>query len=280
MIVAANYAPASRVSYPYLYERKPGELWITTMQGGLRMKVNVADLHSGEIPIHQPPPPTVPRPGGIIAFGDSTTAFRPGAVAKVYSQRVDEALQSFGSSLSVANAGIGGNTTREARKRLVKDVLQYKPRIVIMQFGINDAAVDVWKKPPAKEPRVLLADYVENMKFMIAEARKQKAKVILMTTNPVRWTSKLREMYGHPPYLPEVADGFDSPFLASYNEALRKLAKDLDVPLVDVRAAYPDFAQKHQKTIDDMLPDGIHPGDLGHQLVAELLVPAIRSQLR
>jgi hypothetical protein len=26
-----------------------------------------------------------------------------------------------------------------------------------------------------------------------------------------------------------------------------------------------------------MLPDGMHPGDLGHELVAELLVPAIRS---
>ena len=48
MIVAANYVPGGRVSYPYLYERKPGELWITTMQGGLRMKINVADLGAGE----------------------------------------------------------------------------------------------------------------------------------------------------------------------------------------------------------------------------------------
>ena len=28
-----------------------------------------------------------------------------------------------------------------------------------------------------------------------------------------------------------------------------------------------------------MLSDGMHPGDLGHELVAELLVPAIRSVL-
>ena len=280
VIVAANYGPAGRVSYPYLYERKPGELWITTMQGGLRMKVQVADLSAGEIPVSKVQLPAPPRPGGIIAFGDSTTALRPGAVEKVYSQRVDEALQGIGSSLSVANAGVGGNTTREARKRLVKSVLQYKPRIVIMQFGINDAAVDVWKTPPATEPRVPLAEYLENMTFMIAESRKQKAKVILMTTNPLRWTSRLREMYGKPPYLRDAEDGFDSPFLAAYNEALRKLAKELDVPLVDVRAAYPAFALKHQKTIDEMLLDGMHPGDLGHQLVAELLVPAIRSQLR
>jgi lysophospholipase L1-like esterase len=29
-----------------------------------------------------------------------------------------------------------------------------------------------------------------------------------------------------------------------------------------------------------MLPDGMHPGDLGHQLVAELLVTAIRDVVR
>ena len=51
---------------------------------------------------------------GIVMFGDSTTALRPGAVQKVYAQRVGEALQGIGSSLGVHNAGIGGNTTKNA----------------------------------------------------------------------------------------------------------------------------------------------------------------------
>lgn len=280
VIVAANYASGGRVSYPYLYERTPGELWITTMQGGLRMKINVADLNSGEIPVFTPPPAAVPKPNGIIMFGDSTTALRPGSIQKVYSVRVSEALQGIGSSLAVYNAGIGGNTTRDARKRFERDVLQHKPKVVVMQFGINDAAVDVWKKPPATESRVPLAEYEANLRALIDEARKQKAKVILMTTNPVRWTSKLKDMYGHPPYRPEAEDGFDVPILASYNDAMRKLAKELNVPLVDVRAAYPDFAAKHKTTIDQLLPDGMHPNDLGHQLVSELLVPVIRDAVR
>jgi lysophospholipase L1-like esterase len=33
-------------------------------------------------------------------------------------------------------------------------------------------------------------------------------------------------------------------------------------------------------TVEAMLTDGMHPGDLGHQLVAELLVPAIRDAVR
>ncbi len=280
VVVAANYGAGKRVSYPYLYERTPGEFWITTMQGGLRMKVQAGGLSAGQIPVYQPPPRVLPKPGGIIMFGDSTTALRPGAVQKVYSQRVQEALQSIGSSLTVANAGISSNTTRDARKRFQKDVLQYQPRIVVMQFGINDAAVDVWRKPPATEPRVSLADYEANLRALVKAAQQQKARVIFMTTNPLRWTSKLKDLYGQPPYRPEAEDGFEAPVLSRYNETLRKLAAELKILLVDVQAAYPDYARQHQTTVDALLVDGMHPGDLGHQLVAELLLPVIRDQMR
>ena len=37
-------AKGGRVSYPYMLERRPGELWITSMQGNLRAKVREADL--------------------------------------------------------------------------------------------------------------------------------------------------------------------------------------------------------------------------------------------
>lgn len=278
VIVAANYGAGGRVSYPYLYERRPGELWITTMQGGLRMKINIADLGAGEIPVFKPPRKAVPKPGGIVMFGDSTTA--PRGTVKVYAQRVETALQSIGSTLTVHNAGVAGNTTSAGLKRLQTGVLAYKPRIVVMQFGINDSAVDVWRKPPATRPRVSLETFLANYRAMIAAARKQGAKVILMTTNPLRWASKTRELYGKPPYKPDAEDGFESPHLRAYNEAVRALAKELDVPLADVHAAYPGFAAKHKTTVDEMLLDGMHPGDPGHELVAELLVPAIRDLLR
>ena len=278
VIVAANHAPGGRVSYPYLYERKPGELWITTMQGDLRMKINVADLGAGEIPVFVPPPKAQPKPGGIIMFGDSTTA--PRGSVKVYATRVEIALQSIGSSLSVSNSGVPSNTTAQARKRLQEEVLRHKPRIVVMQFGINDSAVDVWKKPPMTEPRVSLSAFIDNYRAMITEAQQQGAKVIVMTTNPLRWTSKLRELYGKPPYQADAEDGFESLNLTRYNDALRTLATELKVPLVDVHTAYPAFAEKHKTTIDAMLTDGMHPGDLGHQLVAELLAPAIRDAVR
>ncbi len=46
-----------------------------------------------------------------------------------------------------------------------------------MQFGINDSAIDVWKNPPASEPRVNLESYVTNYRNMVTAARKAGAKL-------------------------------------------------------------------------------------------------------
>lgn len=282
VVVAANYAAGGRVSYPYCYERRPGELWITTMQGGLRMAVAIDQLAKGGegIPVHRPPATVEPKPGGICMFGDSTTAFRPGSIDKVYSVRVAEALQGIGSTLTVHNAGVGGNSTREAKQRLERDVLRHRPRVVVMQFGINDSAIDVWRKPPATEPRVPLDEFTKNLRSMIETIRQQNAQVILMTANPLRWTAQLKQLYGHPPYLVDAEDGFESPTLLPYNEAMRKLGAEMKVPVIDLHAAYPEFAKRNQTTIDGLLLDGMHPNDRGHALAAELLLPAIRAAVR
>jgi hypothetical protein len=40
--------PKSWLSYPNVFERRPGELWITTLQGGLRAKIKESDFAAGE----------------------------------------------------------------------------------------------------------------------------------------------------------------------------------------------------------------------------------------
>lgn len=280
VIVAANYAGGGRVSYPYLYERRLGELWITTMQGGLRMKVNAAELGKGSIPVYQPPVAAAPAPGGIWLFGDSTTAHRPGAVEKVTSVRLDEALQSIGSSLSVHNAGIGGNTTRDGLKRFEADVLAHRPRVVVIGFGINDAAIDVWKKPPAPEPRVPLAEYRDNLRTIAMKAREKGAKVIFLSPNPLRWTSLLRDLYGKPPYEPDSETGFDEPVLESYREAMSGLGAELSVPVLDVPQVWTAALAEKGGKIDSFLLDGMHPNDAGHEATAAALLPMVRGELR
>lgn len=207
---------------------------------------------------------TAGEPVTMVAFGDSTTA--PRGNLTVYSAILQEELQ----NVTLINAGISGNTTEMARNRFEKDVLAHKPKLVILQLGINDAAVDVWKTPPATEPRVKLERYAENLEYFVKTLKGTGTRVIVMGPNPLRWTELLKKMYGKQPYDPASPDGFNG-LLVKYHEAAAKVAQANEVPFIDTQRAYRDRAAKEKIEVDKLLLDGMHPNDEGHRLVAGLL---------
>ena len=213
---------------------------------------------------HADPAPT------IVAFGDSTTAPRGNLV--VYASLLQQQFP----SARVINAGVGGNSTVEARARFERDVLAHDPALVIIQFGINDSAVDVWKG--ADQPRVPLTDYAQNLAYFVQTLRQRGAAVILMTPNPMCWTDQLKEMYGKPPYHPDDPDGFNV-LLKQYAQQMRNLAAEEDVPLADAYAAFEQFDRVEGQSVSDLLLDGMHPNDRGHALETALLLPHVRRVL-
>ncbi len=215
------------------------------------------------------------EPKTLVAFGDSTTAKR--GDLKIYAGSLQRELTQQGLPIRVVNAGVGGHNTDHARARFAADVLDHNPDIVVIQFGINDAAVDVWKDPPANKSRVSLERYVENLRHFVSTLKARKVQVILMTPNPLRWTPKMREMYGKPPYLPGEPNGFNIK-LQEYAEAVRRMAKSEDVPLIDVYHGFEDYAKTHGNSVDDLLLDGIHPNERGHRLVADQLIAELLQQ--
>lgn len=211
----------------------------------------------------------------IVAFGDSTTALREG-VQQVYCQRLTQALHEIGLKVEMFNAGIPGNNTDQARQRFADDVLSHNPHLVIIQFGINDAAVDVWKDPPATEPRVPLERYVSNLRHFISTLQDRHAQVILMTPNPMRWTPQIRDMYGKPPYDPHDPDGINI-ILLQYARHLPNIAEEFAVPLIDVYQAYQAYPYPPDRQLADLYLDSQHPNDAGHALVASLLFDIIKQ---
>ncbi len=211
----------------------------------------------------------------IVAFGDSTTA--PRGTLQVYADCLRRDLPGKGINAKIINAGVGGNTTAAANARFEKDVLGRHPDLVIIQFGINDSAVDVWKKPPATASRVAKVQYRENLECFVDALREKGCKVILMTPNPLRWTLGLKGQYGKPPYRPDDADGFNVT-LSPYVDCMRAVAKNKKVPLVDVYAAFQSYGKVKGQSVDDLLLDGMHPNDRGHRLVADLLIKAMLKQ--
>jgi lysophospholipase L1-like esterase len=205
----------------------------------------------------------------IVTFGDSVTAARGRTV--VYPALLASDLSYDGQDVKVINAGIGGNTTNMAKVRFEKDVLLRKPDLVVVMFGLNDAAVDVWKDPPADKPRVALADYRKNLTEMIQTLKEQGTRVVLMTSNPLNWSETTLKLYGKSPYQPEDVDGLNV-MLHDYITAVREIAKTENVGFVDVFAAFEAYEAEPNHKPGSLSSDGMHPGDAGHRIIANLLI--------
>lgn len=265
---------AARQSYPYLYERSPGQLWITTMQGGLRMKIAEADLLA----------PAGSRADEaeftVVAFGTSTTARRAG-VENVYADLLRKELPKQGLPARVINQGVPSNRTTDAVARFESDVRAYKPNVVILLFGLNDSAVDVWRG--ASEPRVPIETYRKNLTAMVRTLKDDGVKPILVTPQPMHWTEKLKDLYAGPPHHDkspyDAADplGFNAT-LVDYVRVVREVAELEEVALVDLHQQFMDYHAVEDQDLSDLLLDGMHPNDKGHRMIADALLPIIASR--
>lgn len=259
----AGEESARHLAYPNLFEPRPGHLWLTTMQGGLRVELKESDFGA--------------ETATVVAFGDSTTATRGNL--NIYANRLETDFEARNIDAHVVNAGVPGNHTQDARLRFEQDVLAYRPDVSIIQFGINDAAIDVWKTPPATTPRVDLKQYEENLEHFVTVLKAQGSQIILMTPNPLRWVPQMLELYGQAPYQPLDEDGLNV-ILTDYAETLRNVAQRHNVPLVDVYQAFEDYGDQAGQSVNDLLLDGLHPNDAGHQLIGQLLNAELQDLLK
>lgn len=217
----------------------------------------------------------------IVALGDSTTeAGWEGNAESVYPERLKAMLAARGIDSDVINAGIGNTTSRQAFERLDSDVRRFDPDYVIIQFGINDSRIDA--SQGSTQPRLALDEYAGYLKAMTATLRADGAKPILMTPNPMRWS----ELYGDELKDPALGFDFDDPrginrLLDVYAQRVRDIARQENLPLVDVSERFEAYDRTPGQSIDDLLldDDGIHPNDTGHALIAEWLTEILMADL-
>jgi len=207
----------------------------------------------------------------IVTFGNSTTAPRKG-IEKVYAVRIHDALIEAGIPNKVINSGIGGSHTGSIRDndkgkvehgmdRFEKAVLSHHPDWVTLNFGLNDAYQD---NGIGTSSRIPLDKYISNLTYFITEIKRIDGKIILLTPNPL--SSKL--------------DQFRHDRLKLYKDAVIKLAKTQDVELINSWKLFHRFAKKSPEGMEGLLPDGTHPMDTGHQLIAEKIIKIIKKKSR
>ena len=269
-----------RVSYPYVCEITPGQLWITTMQGNLRMAVAEADLLDGVAALQRAL--RSPDRKRILFLGDSTTAHREREGVVTYEEQLGKRMRENRFSVDLVNAGVGGYTTRMAKNAFAKLTAGPDPDFVTIQYGINDSAIDVWADPPQTQPRVCEEEFAENLKWMIAQFQAKSIPVLLMTTSQLRWSEKTLGYYGNPPYDPNDPLSLTNVSLRRYNEVIRQVASETGVMLLDIFDRWDKIAAERGEDAVSalLLDDQMHPNTAGQAVVAEALYPILCEKLR
>ncbi len=196
----------------------------------------------------------------IVFLGDSIT--QGGAGPNGYVTMIRQALDKKHADLKieVIGAGISGNKVPDLQRRVDKDVIAKKPTIVFIYIGIND----VWhgEKDPA---RGTLPDaFVTGLKEVIGKCRDAGATVVLCT----------------PSVIGEKLDGANSldAKLDQYSDLSRKLAKELKLPLCDLRKAFLEHIKANNKDNAEkgiLTSDRVHLNLAGNQFVADTMLKTL-----
>lgn len=151
-------------------------------------------------------------------------------VVKWWRQQFPQAVVEF------VNAGIGGTSSHYGTARVREDVLAKRPDVVMVDFSVNDEA-------ETGEQAEFFAETFEGVIRQILEAKEEPAVVIL----------------NHVFY----ADGH------SAEQVHNRIGKHYDLPCISMRKAVYEkiLAGKYEQ--EEITPDGLHPGNLGHELAAK-----------
>jgi len=233
-------------------------------------------------------------PKTLICFGDSLTE---GAIGAAY---VDILRQRLPAAVRVINAGINGDTTINLLRRFKRDVVPYRPDLVVILVGLNDLTTAygwpsnrayyrfIKRVPIALTPALFARAYQR----LIAELRQHTNAQLALCT------------------LTTVGELLDDPFQAfidAYSTVVRALAEREQLPLIDLRRAFRTalledprdgppyhiwtplldsaaiglrgrtYAELGARRGYRLLCDGAHLAEAGAALVAETMLPCIQN---
>jgi lysophospholipase L1-like esterase len=183
----------------------------------------------------------------IVAFGDSITAGGDATEPKlIFWQRYADALQEIypHAKIEAINGATGGDRTGEGLVRLQEKVLNQKPDLVLIGFGMNDHNIAAYGTP--------LATFANNLATMIDRIRKETgAEIILYSTFP-----------------PNPKWHYGSHNMEAYALATEQVAREKHCAFADVYCNWLEIESK--KKPEDLLGNNInHPNDFGHWIYFE-----------
>lgn len=177
----------------------------------------------------------------IVGFGDSLMAGFGLGPGDGFTDKLQAALRAKGHDVTVANAGVSGDTSSGGLARLDWSVPD-GTRLVILELGANDMLRGV--SPSITE---------KNLDDMLAKLKARKIAVLLAGMRAA----------------PNLGADYQNAFDAIYP----KLAAKYDVPL------YPFFLDGVAGQSGLQLEDGLHPNPKGVAAMVERIMPAVEKAI-
>lgn len=142
-------------------------------------------------------------------------------------------------SITCINAGVGGTGSDNAVARVDDHVLRHHPDFVLTEFCVNDCPDDYYK---------------ETFEGLVRHILRSAGKPALMLLNNAHYDDSHNAESVHLP-----------------------IERHYDVPTVSVKHSICPLIENGTLKYTDVSPDGLHPNDYGHSLVAELITTALRE---
>ncbi|WP_420138840.1 arylesterase [Sphingomonas sp.] len=179
----------------------------------------------------------------ILALGDSLTAGHGLPRGASFADRLEYLLRAHYPHAAVVNAGVSGDTSAAALRRLptVLSALRHRPSLAIVELGANDLLRGV---PPART----LAD----LDMIVQELRRCGIPVLLATLEP-------------PPMLAALG--------LPYDDIYAQVSARHDV------ARHPFFPPGLLGHPDFVLPDRLHPNAAAIERVARHMLAPVLAEL-
>lgn len=189
------------------------------------------------------------RPLTWVFTGDSITQgaqYTAGARSYVehFSERTRCELHRYHDA--IINTAAPGDTSRSLLDDFEWRVLRFRPDVVSIMVGLNDAAGG----------RTRRSEFRDNLKFLVECARSEGALILLHT----------------PPHV-DLDRASGRAELRNYVRLIRDVARDLDVACVDHWAYWKKYQESEAGEVAKswLAADGVHPTAAGHRVMARLL---------
>ena len=192
----------------------------------------------------------------ILFQGDSITdahrsRVNPRQLGIGYANFVAEALKDRG--LDFINLGIGGNETKDLLARLKSDFLDIKPDILVILIGINDVC-HYKEREGGLDSDIFYTNYESLLKVVKEELN---CKIIMLE-----------------PFLLDIPHRRPlRPDLDAKIGLVRGLARDYADSYIPLDGIFAKASVKEEPSF--WSPDGVHPSEEGHKLIAEYLAEAL-----